>query len=80
MNPISGIPLSATHSSEIAVIWSVIDRGALGKLTHSAVIPDFLALFRAVRTSWNRLPVNAICPRSSTVSSATWIPLHPRRP
>ncbi len=77
MNPISGMPLSATHSSEIARTWSVIASGALLKVIHSAVMPTFAALFSAVRTSCHFLPVNTRPGNGNTVSSATCTELHP---
>jgi hypothetical protein len=71
VKPISRMPLSTTHSSEMATICSVRASGALGKRIHSAVMPSLRALFSAVRMSWNLRPVKARPSSGSTVSSAT---------
>ncbi len=71
VNPISGSPLSATHSSEMSTICSVTDSGAAAKVVHRASIPSLAARLRAVRTSWNFLPLKARSARSTTVSSPT---------
>jgi len=77
VKPISGRPLSATHSAEIERIWSVIAYGASAYVHHSAVMPALAALFNAVRTSCHFLPVKLSWSSSIIVSSATCTADHP---
>ena len=71
VKPISGIPLSPTHSSEIARTCATSDHGSSASVTRRKVTP---CLPRAVERRAHvlpRLPVNSRSSRSTRVSSAT---------
>jgi len=71
VKPISGMPLSETHSSEMPRACCTIENDSSRSWTMRKETSDLAARLIAVRTSCQALPLNCSVGRSMTVSSAT---------